>query len=100
MSPFRFAVVGSGWRSEFFVRMARLLPERFTCAGVVTREAERGAWVEQQWGVPTVRTIGELPAVGSDAPAFEWSDEPVAVNPHAKLARLARERGWAVEDWS
>lgn len=35
----------------------------------------------------------------SDAPAFEWSDEPVAVNPHAKLARLATERGWRVEDW-
>ena len=35
----------------------------------------------------------------SDAPAFEWSDEPVAVNPHAKLERLAKTRGWAVEDW-
>lgn len=35
----------------------------------------------------------------SDAPAFEWADEPVAVNPHARLARLARERGWRVEDW-
>ncbi|QIL01764.1 HAD-IB family hydrolase [Sphingomonas sinipercae] len=35
----------------------------------------------------------------SDAPAFEWSDEPVAVNPHDRLRRLAGERGWAVEDW-
>lgn len=35
----------------------------------------------------------------TDAPVFEWSDEPVAVNPHAKLARLAAERGWRVEDW-
>jgi HAD superfamily hydrolase (TIGR01490 family) len=35
----------------------------------------------------------------SDQPAFEWSDEPVAVNPHARLARLAAERGWTVEDW-
>ena len=35
----------------------------------------------------------------SDQPAFEWSDEPVAVNPHGKLRRLAEERGWAVEDW-
>ena len=35
----------------------------------------------------------------SDRPAFEWSDEPVAVNPHDKLWRLAEERGWAVEDW-
>jgi HAD superfamily hydrolase (TIGR01490 family) len=35
----------------------------------------------------------------SDKPAFEWADEPVAVNPHDRLARLARERGWRSEDW-
>ncbi|MGI8932081.1 MAG: HAD family hydrolase [Sphingomicrobium sp.] len=35
----------------------------------------------------------------SDAPVFEWSDEPVAVNPHDRLDRLARDRGWRVEDW-
>lgn len=36
----------------------------------------------------------------SDQPAFEWADEPVAVNPHARLRRLAVQRGWQVEDWS
>ena len=35
----------------------------------------------------------------SDAPVFEWADEPVAVNPHGRLERLARRRGWMVEDW-
>jgi HAD superfamily hydrolase (TIGR01490 family) len=35
----------------------------------------------------------------SDAPVFEWADEPVAVNPHDRLVRLAKERGWRVEDW-
>jgi HAD superfamily hydrolase (TIGR01490 family) len=35
----------------------------------------------------------------SDKPAFEWADEPVAVNPHGKLRRLAEQRGWAIEDW-
>jgi HAD superfamily hydrolase (TIGR01490 family) len=35
----------------------------------------------------------------SDAPVFEWSDEAVAVNPHSRLRRLARQRGWTVEDW-
>ena len=35
----------------------------------------------------------------SDAPVFEWADEPVAVNPHDRLARLAARRGWAVENW-
>lgn len=36
----------------------------------------------------------------SDAPVFEWADEPVAVNPHDRLRRLAAERGWPVADWS
>jgi HAD superfamily hydrolase (TIGR01490 family) len=35
----------------------------------------------------------------SDAPVFEWADEAVAVNPHERLARMAKERGWKVEDW-
>lgn len=35
----------------------------------------------------------------SDRPAFEWADQPVAVNPHWKLRQLAEERGWAIEDW-
>ena len=35
----------------------------------------------------------------SDAPVFEWADEPVAVNPHARLAKLAAARGWRIEDW-
>lgn len=35
----------------------------------------------------------------SDEPTFDWVDEPVAVNPHARLARLAIRRGWPIEDW-
>jgi len=35
----------------------------------------------------------------SDQPAFEWADEPVAVNPHRKLRRLAEQRDWKIEDW-
>ena len=35
----------------------------------------------------------------SDRPAFEWSDEPIAVNPHGRLRRLAEERRWSIEDW-
>ena len=35
----------------------------------------------------------------SDAPVFEWADEAVAVNPHDRLTRLAKDRGWRVDDW-
>lgn len=35
----------------------------------------------------------------SDRPTFEWADDPVAVNAHPPLARLARARGWRTLDW-
>jgi phosphoserine phosphatase len=36
----------------------------------------------------------------SDVPSFDWADEPVAVNPHAALRRVAAERGWPIVDWN
>jgi len=36
----------------------------------------------------------------TDAPAFEWADEAVAVNPSRDLRKLAQARGWEVTDWS
>ena len=35
----------------------------------------------------------------SDAPVFEWADEPFAVNAHAPLKVLAATKGWPVLDW-
>ncbi len=35
----------------------------------------------------------------SDEPAFEAADEAFAINPHAPLAAMARERGWTMLDW-
>lgn len=35
----------------------------------------------------------------SDAPVFEWADEPFAVNAHGPLRLLAKVRGWPVLDW-
>ena len=35
----------------------------------------------------------------SDHPAFEWADEPVAVNPHGPLEVMAKKEGWRIEDW-
>ncbi len=35
----------------------------------------------------------------SDAPLLGFADEAYATNPHAPLAKLAGERGWAVLDW-
>ena len=36
----------------------------------------------------------------SDLPMLEAVGHPVAVNPEAKLATIARKRGWHTEHWS
>jgi predicted dehydrogenase len=79
-APVRFGIVGSGWRSEFFVRLARALPERLTVTGVVTRSAERGEEVEAAWGVPAFRSAGELLAA-ADRPEFVIPSVPWPVTP-------------------
>jgi len=35
----------------------------------------------------------------SDVPVLEWSDQPVAANPHAGLREEAKRRGWTIVDW-
>jgi predicted dehydrogenase len=56
----RLGAIGSGWRTAFFLRLARALPDRLQVTGVVTRTAERGREVEAEWGVPTFRTVADL----------------------------------------
>ena len=76
-----FGIIGSGWRSEFFLRIARSAPDRFRVAGVVTRSAERGAALTAEWGVPTFRSTAEL--VRAEAPDFVIASVPWAVMPDA-----------------
>lgn len=53
----RFVVVGSGWRANFYLEIARLLPHLLTCAGAVTFSAEAGEGITAQYQVPTFRNL-------------------------------------------
>jgi hypothetical protein len=55
-----FGIIGSGWRTEFFLRIAKELPERFKVAGVVTRTEDSGKNIEEKFGVRTYRTSDDL----------------------------------------
>jgi len=58
--PCRFAVVGAGWRSQFFLRLAAQLPQRLAVCAVVARRPEVAAAVREQWGVPTFPDLPSL----------------------------------------
>lgn len=86
--PGRYGIVGSGWRSAFFLRLAELVPERFAVSGVVTRTAERGQEVEREWRVPTFRSVDELLAAGR--PDFVIVSVPWDVAPEVTAELVAK----------
>lgn len=60
MKPVRFGIVGSGWRSLFFLRVAQALPDRFEVAGMVVRNEVQRREFAKTWGVKTYATLDEL----------------------------------------
>ena len=83
-----FAIVGTGWRSSVYLRMAYLMPERFRVSGLVARRAEAGAEVERDWGVATHRSIDAL--LGDERPDFVILSVPWSVTPEL-VRRLVSE---------
>jgi predicted dehydrogenase len=59
-----FGIVGTGWRARFFLRLARLVPDRLRAAGLVTRTPQRAAQLAADSDVPVHLGIGELLAAG------------------------------------
>lgn len=62
----KFAIIGAGWRSEFFARVARQLPDRFSMRGLLSRDPQRAEAFGKKWEVPVVRTLDELLATKPD----------------------------------
>jgi predicted dehydrogenase len=74
-----FAIIGTGWRSAFFCRLARMAPEHFHVVGVVSRSRDEFE------GVPVFRTVDELPSAD-----FVIASVPWAVMPDATRELVAR----------
>lgn len=74
----RFGVVGTGWRTKFFVRIAEACPDQFMLVGVVTRDIERAQQWMQPYNVPLFTSIRDLL---KQNPLFVVSSVPWGVNP-------------------
>ena len=84
----KFGLYGSGWRSEFFLRVAKLLPERFEIIGVVTRNKEKAALFNQNFDVKCYETADELLSVAT--PDFIVVSVNASVNVDVTLNLLNR----------
>lgn len=76
-----FAIMGLGWRSRQFARIARALPDRFRCVGALRRRADGS-----EEGLPVFSTIDQLLQA---RPQFvllslPWSETPIAIRAFAE----------------
>src|SRR5437588_9717531 len=84
--PIKFGIIGAGWRTTFFLQIARELPERFQIGGLLARNAEKRQALETRWGVPAYETLDELlrvPDLQFVVVAVSWSTTPVLLKEFA-----------------
>ncbi len=92
MAKLRFIVVGSGWRSLFYWRIAQALPERFELCAMLCRTEEKAEKMHREYGVPVSTSAEQCAALHPDLVV-------VAVMNKASIAAVSTEwlaRGFAV----
>jgi hypothetical protein len=92
MSKISFGIVGSGWRTDFYLKIAKELPDLFEVCGVVTRSEEKAKNIEALWGVKGFRSITDLLMLTS--PCFVVVSVPWDVAP--VVTKELTEKGVAV----
>lgn len=82
-----FGIIGGGWRTLFYLRIARALPERFCITGIWVRDAEKGRRLQETWGVPVFTDFNDFLET---SPSFvvvsvSWQAAPVFMRQLAGL---------------
>lgn len=78
--PIVFGIVGTGWRAEFFLRIAQARPELFQVSGVVGRDYAKAATLARRFNIQAYETWQLMAAARK--PAFvvtsvTWAAAPV-----------------------
>ncbi len=79
MTRARFGVIGSGWRAEFYLRVAAALPDQLESTGVLARSQGRREAVAREFGVATPDSLDALLAAKPDfvVVSTPWDVTPV-----------------------
>jgi predicted dehydrogenase len=86
-SPARFLVAGTGWRAEFFLRLAPGL-EDVDLAGVVVHQSYTTGEAEARWHAPAYSSLEQ--ALGDQKPDFVVVSVPRTVAPSFTTAAVQR----------
>jgi predicted dehydrogenase len=79
MTPLRVGIVGTGWRAEYFARIAVALPDRFELVGVTSRTPENRERFADTWTTKPFDSVGDL--VRDGRPELVITSVPVPANP-------------------
>jgi len=83
----RFAIVGNGWRAQFFHRIVAALSDEFEIIGVVVRSRQTADAVAATWGSPTFDSVDRM--LTRERPDFVVACGPRDVNVLVALACVA-----------
>lgn len=78
MGKIRFGIIGAGWRSRFYITVARQMPEQFEITGVLMRDQEKAALLSAQTGVKTFTSFEQFIAA---SPEYVVVSLPRSVTP-------------------
>ena len=56
----KYGIIGAGWRSEFYLRIATLLPDTFKVSGIYIRNPEKQVEFAEKYNVKIVTSLDEL----------------------------------------
>ena len=56
----RYAIIGAGWRSEFYLRIAALIPNTFSVSGIYIRNPVKQLEFSEKYGVTVCSSLEEL----------------------------------------
>lgn len=59
VNKYRFVLVGSGWRAQYYIRVTKALPDVFELCAVYCRTEEKAAQVAAEHGIHTTTSIEE-----------------------------------------
>ena len=91
MDKIRYIIVGSGWRSQFYVRIAKAMPERFEAAAMLCRTEEKARLMHEQTGVYTTISEAECQQLKPDFIVVAVDKASIF-----KVSRHWLDKGWPV----
>ena len=87
----KYGIIGAGWRSEFYIRIAKLLPQTFSVSGIFIRNPEKRKEFSQKYDVKILENLDDL--LKTD---FDFIVSCVSKDNIVGTAKLLSEKGISV----